>query len=416
MSDPAGVAGNGVTNAKDLYAAAWRLLDRYRSAFVVLVLCVLIGLMLGGVIGPSAGGHSGAGRKTMPHEYMYLDSTRVASYLGQVDGGEVGPEEDEKETTTNNENFDVGKGTVGAATSKGQQLVKSIVVKKSDADRFSDLLGDLEAKHSSTWLGKLNAEQPCKFVRELDGTAIPDGSIVMIENAGVQIPPYMSAYPELRYAEYRVLPATQSRKTRKLVEEVFRGAPLTSFRAVDESVRGTPKLELEKFKKRVGKNPRIPFSFTVSASARQMQECERERAEPKTVVPDLLEPKATESSIAKSRMAEAGKSGEEAKVTVVLPARFADLTGDPSLLSGPLTIVGILVDNDLHGFGDGTSVSSYWPALSVAKRSLLRELGVKSRYLTMARVALREHLFHALERSLTYEGHVVDVIPIAMYD
>jgi hypothetical protein len=408
-----------MTCAKNLYAAAGRLLDRFRLAFG-LVLCVLVGLMWGGVIGPSAGGHSGAGRKTMPHEYMYLDSTRVASYLGQVDGGEVGPEEDEKETTTNNENFDVGKGTVGAATSKGQQLVKSIVVKKSDADRFSDLLGDLEAKHSGKWLGKLNAEQSCKFVRKLGGTATPDGSIVMIENAVVQIPPYMSAYPELRYAEYRVLPATRSRKTRKGVEEVFRGAPLTSFRAVDESVRGTPKLELEKFKERVGRNPRIPFSFTVSASARQMRECERERAEPKTVVPDLLEPKATEASTAKSRMAEAqaaaGKSGEEAKVTVVLPARFADLTGDPSLLSGPLTIVGILVDNDLHGFGDGTSVSSYWPALSVAKRSMLRELGVKSGYLKMSRVALREHLFHALERSLTYEGHVVDVIPIAMYD
>lgn len=401
-----------------------RLIDKSAS-IGVLLLCVVVVLILTGVIRTPNGGSAPTGRKARPREYIYLDPARVNSYLGQIDGGES-TSEDLRETTASNLEAKIGGSAADLATSEGKQLVKSLVVTKSEADKFSDLLGDLEAKESNEWLGKLNVKAACKFVGDLGGPATPYGSIVLIENAEVHVPPFMSVYPELRHVNYRVLPARRSRRTGEGVEEVFRAPPLTSFRAVDESARGMPKEEQKKFAKTVGANPRIPFSFTVLATAKQMRECKEEEAQQrKQVVPSLLEPKAAEpkvelrarrSTVAEAEAVESGGSGEAQEVTVVLPARFADLTGDPSLLAVPLTIVGLVVDKQPKEFGDGASVLSYWPALSVAKAPLLRELGVKSRYLKMGRVAQRKHLFQALERSLTYEGPVVEIIPIAMYD
>ncbi len=402
------------------------LIDKSTS-IGVLLLCVVVLLILAGVIRTPNGGSAPTGRKARPREYIYLDSARVNSYLGQIDGGES-TSEDLRETTASNLELKAGEATVGATASEGKALVKSLVVTKSEADKFSDLLGDLEAKESKEWLGELNVKAACKFVGGLGGPATLDGSIVLIKNAEVQVPPFMSVYPELRHVSYRVLPATPSRRTGKRVAEVFRAPPLTSFRAVDEAVRGRPKKEQKEFAKTVGANPRIPFSFTVKATAKQMRECkkEEEAQQRKQVVPSPLEPKAAEpkavelrarrSTVAEAEAVESSGSGQAKELTVVLPARFADLTGDPSLLAVPLTIVGLVVDKEPKAFGDGTSVLSYWPALSVAKAPLLRELGVKSRYLKMGRVAQREQLFEALERSLTYEGPVVEIVPIAMYD
>jgi hypothetical protein len=76
----------------------------------------------------------------------------------------------------------------------------------------------------------------------------------------------------------------------------------------------------------------------------------------------------------------------------------------------------MVVSNSVSRFGDGLSVSTYWPALSVAHVPLLRDLGVSESFLKLSRVKLRESLFAAMEQSLTFSGHVVEVIPIAMYD
>jgi hypothetical protein len=401
---------------------------------------VLAMLILVGAVGPASHGRrSQAGKQAEPREYIYLDSARVNSYLGQVNDGES-TSESLRETIANSREAKLVTDVVGAASSEGEQRTKSAVVTKSEADKFSELLADLEAKESREWLGTVNVKERCKFISDLGGTMTPDGSIVMIKNAEVQVPSYMSAFPELRHATYRPLPAVspqeqlvhgkrqarQSNKGHARVrsqgpEEVFGTPPLTSFRATDESVRGTPKREQQQFASRVGRNPRIPFSFTVSATVEQAKKCKQEEVRQKKIVPNVLEPKAAEPRAPRSTAVEAeavspSASGQAAKITVVLPARFVDLTGDPSLLSVPLTIVGLVVDKNPNSFGDGTSVSSYWPALSVAKAPLLRELGVRREYLKMGRVAQREHLFRALERSLTYEGPVVEIVPIAMYD
>jgi hypothetical protein len=101
-------------------------------------------------------------------------------------------------------------------------------------------------------------------------------------------------------------------------------------------------------------------------------------------------------------------------VTIVIPARYAYITGDPSLLHVRLTIVGKEVFNGDSGFGDAASESTYLPALLGAHRPLLRELGVNGR--DLRKRDLRKRLFRSLEQSVTFPGRVVEVIPVAIYD
>jgi hypothetical protein len=216
---------------------------------------------------------------------------------------------------------------------------------------------------------------------ELEGRNAQPGSMLLIRNATVQMPPYLSIYPALRYGLYP-----------HSMLSAFGPAPLYEYRAVDESVRGRPKHERELFIKKVGPNPRVLFTIA-GPSGESAEKCERELA-------------PSEDNV-KSR---------ELEVTVVLPARLGLITGEPSLLARPLTILGLVASNSRGTFGDGYTVSTYWPAMSTVKKPLLRELGVRRSVLRMNRRRQRRELFNAMAGMATFQGHVVEVIPIAMYD
>lgn len=354
--------------ARKLLVKTWGLITKlwacYKTALPAIVagLLLLLALDWAGVIPLSSTEHKGLAKVEAPAEFMYLDEARVNSYLSQVTGDQEEGSENIAETTTQNGDLGVELSYAKASLSKGSQLVRNIVVTRTAADRLQTLEQDT-ALHKNG----LNAAGCNTFSKELEG--IKDGALVKLENALVEMPPYLSAYPELRNVRFR-LPAGSS---------VFGEVPLASFYQVDESVRGTPMKERETFKKAVGPNPRVLFSVS---SATQSQKCERATTKP---------------------------------TTVVLPARFANLTGDPSLLGAPLTIIGIVVSTYENGFGDGTSLETYWPALSVAHGPFLRELGVKASVLKEKRVQVRKELFNAVKRTLTFSGRVVEVVPIAMY-
>jgi hypothetical protein len=210
--------------------------------------------------------------------------------------------------------------------------------------------------------------------------------MLLIRNAVVRIPSYLAVYPELRYVPYRHR------------QDVF-GAPPYTFQSIDESVRGTPASERARFVKTVGPNPRIPFTITTPYSAHEVNECQKQLG---------------------LRTGQRGK----VEVTVLLPARLGLITGDPSLLARPLTILGMVIDNSAGAganggggtFGDGFTVSTYWPAMSTVKAPLLRELGVEVPVLHMPRLGQRRRLFEAMSETATFYGHVVEVLPIAMYN
>lgn len=387
---------------------------------MVLTLLVLVVLMIFGFVGQSRGGSSSSSSPTAPTQpfaFAYLDPLHIASFLGQIEGREISSESYD-EVTNDSVNAALELADVGKlGGSAGKEVAKHLVVTESQADKLDKLLNGLQGERSVHGAKPSSRErlahkkspekeksendeeqereargkpvayetanaQRCRFGEELSVTRAPPRSMLLIKYAVVRMPPYLSIYPELRYVQYRHR------------QDVY-GAPPYTFQSVDESVRGMPKRERERFVKTVGPNPRIPFTITAPYSAHEVSKCQKELG----LRTDQL---------------------KKAEVTVLLPARLGLITGDPSLLARPLTILGMVLDNSTGEgagtFGDGFTVSTYWPAMSTVKAPLLRELGVESPVLRMPRLRQRRRLFEAMSATATFDGHVVEVIPIGMYN
>jgi hypothetical protein len=302
----------------------------------------------------SAAGHAVPHRR--PYEYLYLDSERVDSFLGELDDGSV-RSFSRQETESSNASLGFQLDTVGSATAtEGKQLTVSAVVTKTEADNFYSLLEQLEGGMLKT----VNMASP-RLSTQLSQRAVPIGTMVRIENAFPRLPPYLSSYPLLRYARFET------------GSPAFEKPLLSDYSLSRYTAGGAVERERLTFIKRVGPDPRLPFSV------------------------------------------EAGGG-----LTILIPARFADLTGDPSLLSARLTIVGKVAFNvekgpetgqdEEKGFGDGASEDAYLPALLAASPTFLRELGVRP-----AAAHSKKALFQGVSESLTYLGHVVEVVPVAIY-
>ncbi len=294
----------------------------------------------------SSGGTPTAFHHRKPYEYLYLDSGRVDSDLGELDNGNV-RSESRSETQSSSGGLSFQLDTIGSATaSQGKQLTVSTVVTKTEADNFYGLLEQLEGGQLAT----VNAGSRL-LSSETAPARVPVGTMIRIENAFVQLPPYLSAYPALRYARFE----TRSK--------AFERPPLTQYYLSRYTSGAAAERVRLAFIKKVGANPRLPFIIG------------------------------------------------EPNMTIVIPARYAYLTGDPSLLSARVTVVGKVVFNVYHGFGDGASEDTYLPALLGASPKLLRELGVRA-----AALHSKQDLFNGLSQSLTFPGRVIEVVPVAMYD
>jgi hypothetical protein len=340
------VTGSTATRIKDIALAV---------VFVYLVL-----LATGAIALPSSGSPATRHGRN-PYEYLYLDSARVDAYLGQLNEGNVKTEErTENHTTAAGAELQVD--TVGKATaSTSSERKNSAVVTLTEADNFYRLLGELRSEAS---LRTFDMDSPSS-VGELG--AVSDGTMVVLTNTFLEVPPYLSAYPALRYASYRITNG----------DEVFGPAPLTEFSASEPALDTEAKVQRAAFIKNAGENPRLPL----------------------TVSPQGM--------------------------TVVIPARFANITGDVSLFGTRLSVMGKVVFSG-ERYGDGASVATYLPALLRASSAFLHDLGVRKTFLQEYDQALGSHsatrvramqgkVFNALSRSLSF-GRTVEIIPVAIYD
>jgi hypothetical protein len=377
-----------VTKLWSKAVALWRA----ALPLIVFVIVVLVALILFGVIpSPRAGEDQ---RRRKPYEYAYLDRARVDAYLGQLNEGDV-----TQETRT-----DVVKGDKGvklevkalgeASGSISTERTASVVVSLSEADNFFKLEKELRAEDSLTdipvsaccsasargqlseKLRQLTAAEPEVQLRkreentrsDLDHSSegvlehLPLGTIVKLEGVSLAIPPYLTPYPSLRYAALRYIKH----------DPVLGAAPLFDPREAELATEEATTKERKRFIEDAGPNPRLPFSTKVG------------------------------------------------HLTVVIPARYSYITGDPSLYGTSLTVVGELV-HEGRNFGDAASEVTYLPALMKASPAFLEDIGVKhaflKRYSGRSRAsALHANLFRALQRSLTFNGTSVEVIPLAIYD
>jgi hypothetical protein len=356
----------------------------------VVCVAIVLALVISGVIPIQERSASAHGRK--PYEYLYLDPARVATYLGQLDDGEIN-----QETRTNTIKSATGAklevNSLGELNgSLSNERTASAVVSFSEADNFFKLENIL---HSEGALDRIALNSCCRAsVREELAASVSRlsaqrsgaspaqleqrsreqlearsegelehltlGTIVKLEGAFLHVPPYMAAYPSLRYASFREDPNSRvlgSARSSQLSE-----TEVTTGRHVSN--------ERKRFIKDAGPNPRVPFAVELHG------------------------------------------------LTVVIPARFDYLTGDPSLLATDVTVVGKVVFTG-KDYGDAASEATYLPPLLNAKRDFLADLGFKKAFLKKypppRRPALDKKLFQALQHSLIFKGASIEIIPIAIY-
>jgi len=232
-----------------------------------------------------------------PLEFAYIDSERVAAYLGQAEGG-LATSEQRGEQIKRAINASLAAGaSVNFGKSQQDEESTTATVKPNAADHFYAFLRLLrhapEAKQGACndagsrrrWLGRLDFTEPPKQVmKEIECIGV--GNFVRIEDVQLFLPPFAQALPRVQSANafYGALPA-----------------PRTPFTSPAQSVALTRALHA--YAKQVGAKPRMPF---VGAP-----------------------------------YGEGNKVGK--RVAMFMPAKYSGLTPEPSLLTGSVTVVGKIV-------------------------------------------------------------------------
>ncbi len=340
-------------------------MKRFVSGVVVCVV-LFVGLLLGGVV--SVHGHakhlgsspSLAEPDVPPLEFAYLDSARVSEYLGQAENGLVRSEQRGKAL----------KQSVNAALSAGgnaslggdeqNEESTTATVEPDGADRLYTFLRLLHAEpagdarpgaprascagsdHVKGWLTDVDfGESAKKVVKEFGCIGV--GNFVRIDDVELFVPPFAQALPRLRSANtfYGSLPAPKYRFTSPTQSVALRHA-LTDYVA------------------RLGTAARVPFVGAPYGEGSQLG----------------------------------------TKIPIFMPTEYRDITEEPSLLAGPVTVVGKLVYAELatpavkhvHGrrpkpappaYIDYATVDKFGQALLRSRPIFRADLGVCSKAPTL---------------------------------
>jgi hypothetical protein len=243
-----------------------------------------------------------------PPDYAYLDNARVALYLGQLQGG-LARSEQLREELTQGRNAGLSAGGVSVGGSAGSSASRERVVTPTATARFYQLLDLLDR---DGYLHRIDATaSPKMLVREF--AQVPEGTFVQLRRCRLRIPSYIQL-AQLNFGSSGYFSASNA------YQGLGEGQPLTYEALGVALVRaGRQKFSLPSaISMHLGeaqlartmdhlaavakRNPRVPFSTCDGSAA----------AKPRGV--DLL-----------------------------FPVRLGALSSEPTLLSGPVTIVGKLV-------------------------------------------------------------------------
>jgi hypothetical protein len=243
-----------------------------------------------------------------PPDYAYLDTARVALYLGQLQGG-LARSEHLSEQLTQGRNAGLSAGGVALGGSAGSSASRERVVTPTATARFYQLLDLLD--HDG-YLHRIDVSAPPKMLVQ-KFAQVPEGTFVQLRRCRLRIPSYIQL-AQLKFGAsgyfspsmaYEGLGEGQPLTSEAFEVALVRAGRLKSFLpggvslVRDEAQIARTMTRLAAVAKR---NPRVPFST-----------CDgRPAAKPRGV--DLL-----------------------------FPVPLGALSSEPTLLSGPVTIVGKLV-------------------------------------------------------------------------
>lgn len=320
-----------------------------------------------------------------PLEFAYLDAGRVAAYLGQAVDGLASTEQRSKQLT-HSVNATLSAGSIAQAGFAEQaQEGTSATITLTAADDFYTFLRllrkDGEATGNScgaggpgTWLGTINDQlKGPGIMNKLKCIGV--GDFVRIVNAQLFLPPFAQALKRVQStnAFFGQLPS-----------------PRTSFTSPTQSAQVSKAIHA--YEKRVGGNPRLPFVAAPYGGPRKL-----------------------------------GNGG----VTIFLPAEYAGISSEPSLLSGSVTIVGKVIYYASKGaaYVDYPTVSTFGKALHEASPTFLNDLGVCSKAPPLVTNPL-EHASSGHRRtpcasfgatlrhvrnSVSFKPPIVVILPLAIY-
>jgi hypothetical protein len=284
----------------------------------------------------------------LPGEYLYLDEERVDAYLGQLQGG-LSATERQSVSRTEDRNATVGVDPVQIGASVQRKEVTERTVSSQAADRFFELESELESRFADAnspyvrFMQMEAAKNACAEIKRL--VNIKEGQILRITGANLRVPTYALALAKVAHADQFLHPQQD---------------PVPSERLTRLALESQP--GLKRFVDRLGADPLLPFRLKI----RRRPHCE-----------------------------------------VFMPARYLAVNDAPSLLTGPVTIVGKVVrrlTKKEKTYFDVDTAVRYERALEDSGRGVKRTLGLHE-------LGVREVVNNSA--TIRYPGLVL--LPLAIY-
>jgi hypothetical protein len=310
-----------------------------------------------------------------PPEYVYLDNGRVLAYLSQIEGGLTSSEKVSEQLTRSRSGGISASGVqVGGSVSQ-EQFVERVVTPTATT-RFYRLLDRLGAKsylHTVDVAGGLR-----EAAREL--RSVPEGDFVRIRNCRVYVPTYAKMDLLIRAAR----------------------EPLSAEAAEQIAISGT----VESIEARLRAENATTHPGTAIVGMPNIAQAGGEQRK------RLLRASARFAAGvgANPRVAISSCSGEAVSrprgLDLLFPISLGSLNNDPSVLDGPVTVVGKLlrsVDRQSVAYVDTAALAS-WSRPVEGVDEALAELDPD-----------REDLAGELSSDVTVLDPGVVVLPIAVY-
>ena len=290
----------------------------------------------------------------LPAEFLYLDDERVDAYLGQLRGG-LSPTEQRSIRLTKRHQAEAGLDKVvqlGGSTEQEELINRS--VETNAADRFFLLESELAARFTDVDDVRLRFKSivaprdACTEIRRLK--EIKEGQILRVLGANLRVPTYALALAKVAHADQFRPPGQDEVMPRQLARLALEGQ------------RGLKRLVKSKS---LGADPRLPFWLQIHPN-RPKKGCE-----------------------------------------VFMPAQYSKVIDAPSMLTGPVTIVGKVVRRLTKLEGTYVDVDT-----EVRWESALRRSGPRvRRLLGLDEVGIRTVVHNSA--TVKYPGLVL--LPLAIY-
>ena len=285
----------------------------------------------------------------LPGEYLYLDDERVDAYLGQLRGG-LSPTEQRSVSLTEGREAQLGLEQVVQVGGKVERKeVIERTVSSRAADRFFVLESELEARFTQVddvglrFKSILAPGEGCKEIASLE--TIKEGQILRILGANLRVPTYALALAKVAHADQFLAPHQKEVPSQRLAQLARESQPGLK-RLVDS----------------LGADPQLPLRLQIKA-----------------------------------------KGGCQ----VFMPARYSKVIDAPSMLTGPITIVGKVVrrltKRETNYFDVDTAVRY--------ERALKRSAPRVRRMLGLGGVGIRD----VVNSSATVHYPGLVLLPLAMY-